>query len=152
MRAVLVSHEVPVWLDATAKSLLRDAQKQYQLLQLDHKRCIVEGDTVYLFLWEGDQIQSALAALLVHEGLYAEHWGICIAVKHTTPELVASALARVASKPCPQANEIITRKQVADPEKWDWVLPDDLVIASYASRALALTDAYAMCKSLSLLA
>jgi ATP-dependent Lhr-like helicase len=152
MRAVLASDAVPVWLDATAKSLLRDAQKQYQLLQLDQKRCIVEGDTVYLFLWEGDLIQSALAALLVHEGQQAEHWGICIAVKHTTPELVTSALATIANKPCPQPNEIITRKQMNDPEKWDWVLPDDLAIASYASRTLALKDAHAMCKSLRLLA
>jgi hypothetical protein len=97
---------------------------------------------------EGDLIQSALAALLVHEGQQAEHWGICIAVKHTIPEIVISALATIANKPCPQPSEIITRKQMSDPEKWDWVLPDDLAIASYASRTLALKDAHAMCKSL----
>lgn len=148
MRAILASSDIPIYLDATAKSLLRDAQRQYMALHLSETWSIVEGHTVYLFLWQGDRLQTALAALLLNEGQHAENDGICIVVKHTSPDLVKDALAKIADKPCPRPDEIFTRKQATDTEKWDWVLPDALFLTSYASRALALEDAHAMCKSL----
>ncbi len=148
MRAVLAGNDVPVWLDATARSLLGDAQRQYKALGLDGNRFVVEGHTVYLFLWEGDQLQGALAVLLKSFGLDARNMGICIEISHSTRELVEKRLLEISSQPCPSADSVIRRRNVSGSEKWDWVLPDDLFVASYASRALALEDAHALCKVL----
>ncbi len=149
MRAVLASNEIPAWLDATARSLLMDAQRQYKALQLEDRRYVVEGHTVYLFLWHGDQLQDALAALLRSVGLDAKNIGICIQTDHSTRELIERRLLEISEKPCPAATDIIQRKSVSDAEKWDWVLPDDLFLTSYASRALELEDAHAQCGKLS---
>jgi ATP-dependent Lhr-like helicase len=149
MRAILASNDIPVWLDATARSLLGDAQRQYKALQLENNRFVVEGHTVYLFVWEGDQLQAGLATLLRSYGLDAKNDGICIEISHTTRALVKQRLLEICEQPCPAANTLIQRRDVSDPEKWDWVLPDDLFVASYASRALALEEAHAMCKKLS---
>jgi ATP-dependent Lhr-like helicase len=149
MRTVLASSEHPAWLDATAQSLLMDAQRQYKALQLEDRRYVVEGDAVYLFLWQGDQLQDALAVLLRSVGLDAKNTGICIEISHSTRELIERRLLDISEKPCPAANAIIQRKSVSDAEKWDWVLPDDLFLTSYASRALALGDAHALCGKLS---
>jgi ATP-dependent Lhr-like helicase len=149
MRAVLAGNDIPVWLDAMAQSLLGDAQRQYKALRLENTRFVVEGHTVYLFLWEGDQVQEALEVLLKSYGLDAKNIGICIEISHTTRELVERRLSEISAQPCPAADAIIQRRDVRDSEKWDWVLPDNLFLASYASRALALETAHSLCQSLS---
>jgi ATP-dependent helicase Lhr and Lhr-like helicase len=147
MRAVLASQDLPVWLDASARSLLQEARKQYLTLQLDRMPCVVEGKAVHLFLWLGDIAQNSLAALLVHKGLHASNEGICITVKHATLTVVQEAIAQIAAQPCPTAAQLFTRQDVPNSEKWDWTLPDDLFFAGYASRAFALEDAHEFCKN-----
>ena len=150
MRTILESGNMPVWLDATAQSLLRDAQRQYKALKLNEAWYLVEGQTVYLFTWEGDQVQGALAVLLRSQGLEARNAGICVRISNTTLKLVATSLLKISAQPCPSPDRIIQRKNVKNHEKWDWVLPDELFAASYASRALALEEAHAICQKLSL--
>ena len=150
MREVLAGSEQPSWLDATARSLLRDAQRQYMALNLQEKNYAVEGKTVYLFLWESDQVQSSVAALLMREGLEAKNFGMGVEVAHTNLDLVVEALSKVDGQPCPSPEKVIQRRDVRNPEKWDWVLPDDLFLASYASRALALEEAHVLCQELKL--
>lgn len=148
-RAILAGDEIPAWLDETAQSLLRDAQRQYKALGLDETWYVVEGHTVYLFLWQGDLFQDALSALLGHQGLEADNGGICIQIAHTTPDSIAKCFQRINAQPCPPPDEIVARRDVQNPEKWDWVLPDDMCIASYASRALGLEEAHAWCRHFS---
>ena len=147
MKAILASGKTPVWMDSTASSLLRDAQKQYTELQLGQTNIVVEGGTLHLFLWQGDQIQDSMVALLAHEGLSAESDGICISIKHASSTALAETMKKIASKACPSPSEVVSRKQALSPEKWDWVLPDDLFIAGYASRALAIEEAHLLCRS-----
>lgn len=145
MRKILAESGQPAWLDAAAKSLLRDAQRQYLELNLSAQSYAVEGTTVYLFLWESDQVQKAVVALLIGQGLTAQNFGMGVQVTHTTLALVIEALTRIAAQPCPLPEKIIQRKHVEGAEKWDWVLPDDLFLSSYASRALALEEAHTLC-------
>ena len=148
MRTILAGGDVPAWLDATAQSLLRDAQRQYKALQLHKAWYAVEGHTIFLFLWESDQVQEAISLLLASQGLAATNVGVCIEIKHTTVDLLAGCLLKIRALPCPSPEKILGRGHVRDPEKWDWILPDDLFFASYASRALALEDAYVLCQTL----
>lgn len=148
MRTILEGCDVPVWLDVIAQSLLRDAQRQYKALQLNEAFYFVEGHTVYLFIWQGDQVQMALSVLLKLHGLDAENNGIWIQIKRTSLALVIASFMEISSQPCPSPNKVMERKQIRDHEKWDWVLPDDLFAASYASRALALEEAHALCQNL----
>ena len=145
MRAVLSSQHMPVWLDANARALLQDACKQYLNLQLDREFCVVEGDTAYLFVWQGDVVQNSLVALLNHQGLQASNEEICITVKNASLGMVTLAIAQVAAQPCPTSAQLFTRKDVPNTEKWDWVLPDELFLAGHTSRALDLEAAHALC-------
>lgn len=147
MRALLASDAMPAWLDATAQMLLQDARKQYLHLQLDRVLWVEQGHTVYLFLWQGDALQDALVALLEHQGLQASNEEICIVLPRATLAMVRAAMGQIAKQPCPQAADILSRKNISDIEKWDWVLPDELFFASYASRALALEDAVIWCQN-----
>lgn len=148
MRAVLAAGDLPEWLDSIAKTLLSDARVQYKKLLLDETCYAVEGRTVHLFLWQGDRVQAALAALLTSQGAQAENEGICVSVKSSSPRILAEIMAKIADKPCPTPDAILLRRKLGNSEKWDWVLPDDLFLASYASRTLAIEEAFELCKSL----
>jgi ATP-dependent helicase Lhr and Lhr-like helicase len=145
MQAVLSSEDTPVWLDANARALLQDARKQYLNLQLDREFCVEEGDTAYLFVWQGDVVQNSLVALLNHQALQARNEGICIIVKHARLAEVTQAIAQIAAQACPTAAQLFTRKDVPNTEKWDWVLPDELFLAGYTGRGLDLDAAHALC-------
>ena len=147
MRTVLASDGMAAWLDATAKMMLQDARKQYLHLQLDHLPWVEEGGSVYLFLWRGDALQEALVVLLQHQGLQASNEGICLVIKRATHAEVMAAIGQIAAQPCPPAADILSRKNVRNSEKWDWVLSDELFFASYASRALALKEAVIWCQN-----
>jgi ATP-dependent helicase Lhr and Lhr-like helicase len=148
MRALLEGEESPAWLDATALSLLRDARRQYKTLNLAKTAYAVEGSTVYLFAWEGDRTQTALVAFLASHGIEASNKGMCIKVDGATPHILTTVLAQIAAQACPSPEQILTKNSIKNLEKWDWVLPDDLLLSSYASRALALGDAHGLCKKM----
>ncbi len=150
MQQILVGDELPVWLDATARSLLRDAQRQYLALKLNDTAYVVEGPTVYLFLWQGDLIQETLAVLLRQHGLAASNGGICIKIAHTTLARVTQVLTHISQHPCPTPAEALEGQSVPDVEKWDWVLPNDLFLDGYASRSLSLQAAYTLLQGLRL--
>jgi len=145
MRLVLAASDVPNWLDATARSLLRDAQRQFQALQLNDRHYVVDGASVYWFIWQGDLVQDALCVLLRHHGFTASNAGICMQVSGTSVELVMAALSHISGQPCPQPDQVLVRRDIHDVEKWDWVLPDDLLLATYASRMLNLRAAHGLC-------
>ncbi|MBT9591858.1 MAG: hypothetical protein IV089_13325 [Thiobacillus sp.] len=106
---------------------------------------VANGKCVYLFLWRGDAVQNGLVTLLQHHGLEAENWGICVVVKKTNPLQLTAVLQAIAASPCPRPDQVLNRKTIGNPEKWDWALPDRLLYASFASSRLDLAGAHAYC-------
>lgn len=145
MRSLLAGDECPVWLDAAASVLLKTARKDFAALGLVENRFLEEGKTVNLFVWRGDRTQDALAAMLRAKGLKAENQGICIQVSNASAVDLQVTLANIAAAPCPEPAEILDRQSLGTPEKWDWVLPDRLFYAGFASRRLDLAAAHALC-------
>jgi ATP-dependent Lhr-like helicase len=145
MRALLADDVTPLWLDETASALLETARRQYRDLGLAQNVRVSEGTTVNLFLWRGDRVNDALVALLRSRGLCAGNYGVCLKIDASSEQQVTEALAEIAAAPCPRPADILDRKSLGEPEKWDWVLPDALFYASFASRRLSLLEAHALC-------
>ena len=145
MRAVLAGEDEPEWLDEKAGEVLRSARQHYRDLDLNACTYVVEGSDINLFLWHGDAVQDALVALLISHGLKAENHGICIEIGRSSLPMLSAVLRTIAAEPCPQADQILNRQAIGNPEKWDWVLPDRLFYASFASSRLDLAAAHAWC-------
>ncbi len=145
MRRVLADDNPPPWLNEIAKELLHLAARQYRDLALDKNSLVIEGSSGYLFLWRGDRIQDALAALFKSVGLKAENQGICVKILSCTGLMIINALSKIGENPCPKPAEILSRKKMGSPEKWDWTLPDDLFYDNFASSQLELAGAHALC-------
>ncbi len=148
MRAILVGDDVPAWLDEVSAKVLQVARQQFKALALTEKHWVAAGTSVYLFLWQGDRMQGALAFLLRAQGIAAENLGICLKFSRATVAQAVEALAEIAAHPGPAPGEVLNRKALGSPEKWDWALPDRLFYASFASRRLDLQGAHGTCSVL----
>lgn len=127
------------------RAVLRSACRHYRDLGLAECTQVVEGNSVNLFLWRGDAIQDGLVALLRSRGLAAENHGICVEVGRSSVPRLTAVLQEIAAAPCPPPDQVLNRQAIGNPEKWDWVLPDHLFHASYASSRLDLVGAHAWC-------
>ena len=148
MRAVLAGDEAIPWMDSGAKGALLAARKQFAAMDLDIQTMAKAGSAVNLFLWRGDRVQNAVAALFRQRGLAAENCGICLTIERTTPSMVAQMLREIAAAPAPDPAELLNRTELQRTEKWDWVLPDRLFFANYAASRFDLAGAIEACAAL----
>lgn len=144
MHELLVSAEVPPYLDAGARGLLLEARKNYAAKQLAGKWLLAQGDRTLLLTWLGDASNTAIACLLTALGAAATACELGVEVLHRDQQIdVVGLLARLAASPLPSVDTLLEGAQNLIQEKWDWALPDGLLKKSYASLYLDLDEAFA---------
>lgn len=148
MHAVLGGSDSITWLDPVATEVLSEARKRYQILGLNASTLVSHGASVNIFLWRGDRVQDALAALIRSRGLSAENHGICVTVKRTTLSEISQVLQDIVASPPSNPAELLNRQDLHGAEKWDWALPDRLFFANYAAGRFDLTGAIEACGEL----
>ena len=141
MRHVLSETEPISFLDATAASLLEEGRFWYRTAQLEQKRIIPDGSSILVLTWQGDWTQDALALLLTGRGLHTSNEGVALRISSADINQVERALAEIAEGPTPTVNNLKLKPEHAIKEKWDWVLPDDLLLASFVSSEIDLFGA-----------
>lgn len=145
MHAVLAGTDAMPWLDPVATQALSAARKHYATMELNTHAAINAGTAVHLFLWRGDRVQDAVAALLQQRGLKAENHGICLSIEQTTLPMVTRMLQEIATSPASNPVELLDRTELQRTEKWDWALPDRLFFANYAAGRFDLAGAIGAC-------
>lgn len=141
MRAVLAEAQPVPFLDTTAQQMLAEARDAYQRLRLDAEHVIRFGPTVRLFLWKGDWVTDTLMLMLAHRGFKAENEGLCLAVRDTDMDALSDALFDISQSPEMSPVELATAVANKLEQKWDWLLPEDLLALNYASHNLDLVGA-----------
>ncbi len=144
MRELLASAEPLVYLDSVAHRFLNEGRENYNQRMMATTMLRDAGDSVLVFTWLGDAGNEALACLLTYHGFQALHHEIGIEVKKTQnieAENIANALRDIALLPPPSPEELLKGAKNLAREKWDWVLPEDLLARSYASSHLDLDEA-----------
>ena len=147
MRRVLGSSDDIAYLDHTADELLSEARKTYFHLGLAQERVIETGTAVCVFPWKGDWVVDTLALLMVSRGMAASSEGLYIIVEGHDKKSFMSACGDMIRNPQtgleiakPIKNKII--------EKWDALLPEELLCRNYESHNLDVTGAYAFLNDL----
>lgn len=131
---------VPIYLDPPARRLLAEGRASFRQLGLDQRAVIPFGSGSLLFPWCGDRALHTLTLLLNAGGVDATHEGIAVVVRDVAPEDLLPRLARIAATP-PDPLELAARVGNRRSEKYDHLLPDDLLTADYAARALDVPGA-----------
>lgn len=148
MRAVLRSNDPVPFLDQTASELLKQARKSYQRLNLDDTCIRQTGDRTQLLTWKGDVINDTILLLLQASGFSGWNEGVCITLANTTVGKVATALAELLSGPSLAAMEVAAAVRTKVRQKWDHLLPDELLNAGFAAEHLDLDGAMGALKEL----
>ena len=136
MRLILGSTDAIPFLDPTAQKLLNEARANYARLGLDHTWLLQMGADVEIILWRGDAVNDTLLLMLLARGLRSMNDGVAICVKDASVDNVREVLeafrAEGAVDPLALASTVLNKVR----EKWDHLLPEDLLNASFASANL----------------
>lgn len=140
MRAVLADSSPCPFIDQGAKALLDEARKTFALLGLGERYLIESGGKCYLISWLGDYANDALRLLLNHAGLSCDNSGLAIEIDANIDQ-VREALKTVGTLDPSDINSLLEEVQNMLREKWDWALPESLLVKSFASISLDISTA-----------
>jgi ATP-dependent Lhr-like helicase len=148
MRALLTGGDVPTYLDETAIEILSAARSEAARLGQFEPRIQPGGDGAVFFLWAGKRISRTIYLALRARDLDVHDEDVGLDVKSSPIDLV-EALRTIARDP-PQEIRLAERAEidlaarVADGEKYDWCVPDEIWRAAYARERLDVKGALSL--------
>ena len=140
MRAVLADPAPCPFIDRNAQALLDEGRKTFNALGLGDRHLIESGGKCYLISWLGDYTNDALRLLLNHVGLSCDNSGLAIEIDADIHRTLA-ALKEVSDLDASDLDSILADVENMLREKWDWALPESLLMKSFASISLDISTA-----------
>jgi len=136
MRAILRTDEPVPFLDAGAQQLLQEARLNYSRLDLENNWILQSGAETQVFLWRGDCVHDTLLFMLLGRGFIGINEGICVSLRDTTAESVRRELDLIREQEPVDPSVLASEVKNTMREKWDYLLPAELLNASFASSYL----------------
>jgi ATP-dependent Lhr-like helicase len=149
MRQVLAETEPVSFLDQEAMKLLDEARHWFDFADLREKHLLIDGGSILLLGWRGDVTHDALALLLTARGMPTSNEGAVLRVFTADQKRLVNLLQELASGPPFTVLDLKINPANVIREKWDWALPEDLRVRSYASAQLDLHGAQELAHALS---
>lgn len=141
MREVLLSYDVPAYLDAAAQDELAAARREFVDMGLNSKTVYVEQMAAWLAPWASDRALTTLRLALAQNGIEAVLEDAFLKVEFVESERIVESLRRLMQDGLP-AVESLTVGVVALPEqKFDEYLPEALLKTSFGVRHLDVAGA-----------
>jgi ATP-dependent Lhr-like helicase len=133
MREVLRADTPVPYLDDTGQQLLREARENYTRLDLEHNRILASGSQTQIFLWRGDRVNDTLALMLLDHGLKGVNEGLYVSVTDSNVGRVRKVLNELRGEKAGTPDSLAKKVKNKLREKWDLLLPPELLNASFAS-------------------
>jgi ATP-dependent Lhr-like helicase len=122
--------------------MLRQARKFYREARLRQHMVVMDGDAVLLVPWAGDLAQNALVLMLRLLGLESGgNEGLIVRCAGWSLERLKAACGEVLNLRETDFLEMLKDVENLAQSKWDWALPRDLLVQSYASTHLDIAGA-----------
>jgi ATP-dependent Lhr-like helicase len=143
MRQLLEENTVPSFLDNTAAKFLTEARGNYERLDLKRVYTLNLGREVFLLTWLGDAGNEAMACMLMAHGLEAVASGLGVEIhkNNRSMEEIVELITRIPVNGDIPLDQLLAKSKNLQREKWNWVLPENLLYKSYASLYLNLDEA-----------
>jgi len=143
MYELLLSVDMPSYLDTVAARFLTQARCFFAKKDLQDAKYIDQGGQITLLTWLGDNANEALCCLLASHGISATAFGPTIEVQKrgSTAQMIINVLHKASLNDIPSVNQLLAEAANLQRSKWDWALPLILLRKSYASLYLDLPEA-----------
>ena len=136
MRAILRSNVAVPFLDETGQMLLREARENYARLGLETNWLLQEGSETRIILWRGDRVNDTLLLMLQSLGYKGMHDGASLVISNAPVEKVKGSLALLSARESMDPVALASSVKNKVREKWDGLLPADLLDVNFASSCL----------------
>jgi ATP-dependent helicase Lhr and Lhr-like helicase len=142
MRQILAHDTDLVFLNAGAKGLLREAREFYRDARLGERMVVKDGEALLILAWAGDLAQNALVLLLRSLGLETvSNDGLVVRCEGWDLDRLIDACSDIVNLDVVDLLGMLKEVENLGQSKWDWVLPRELLVQSYASMHLDITGA-----------
>jgi ATP-dependent helicase Lhr and Lhr-like helicase len=141
MYRIYTSDDVPTFLDAIARDLLKEARVNFTRYSLNKTPILACGQHTLLFCWMGDTVMNTLMVQLQALGLSVGRGKISLLVEKLSPEEVINYLQEIATDPHINAVDLASTVQNKVDEKYDHFLSPELLDWNYASSCLDVQGA-----------
>lgn len=142
MRQILEEESDLVFLDSGARRLLHEARAFYRDAVLAERTIMRDGDAVLLLPWGGDLANNALVLLLRSLGLRSgANEGLVIRCEGWDLNRLSDACSDIVELSQVDLVAMLNDVENLGQSKWDWALPRDLLVQSYASMHLDIEGA-----------
>lgn len=147
MRKVLMEDTPCPFLDKLAQALLNEARQNFKNLGLHSTAIVGSASSSQLLTWQGDHTNDALTLLLNHLGIQCENRGISLEIAFDEGD-TRKALRAVGALDPRDIEPVLESVENLIREKWDWALPRSLLMKSFASSHLNMTEAVMLARKL----
>lgn len=141
MYRIYCSEDVPIFLNATARDLLREARDSFTQHNLAQTSILANGWQTLVFCWMGDRVMNTLLVQLQAQGVSVSRDAIALIVNGLSPQEVRRQLYAIAVKPLANPDTLATRVKNLIVEKSDHFLSQELLCQNYASGFLDVQTA-----------
>jgi ATP-dependent Lhr-like helicase len=142
MRRILDEDTELVFLDPGARHLILEARNVYRDGHLAERMVLREGRDILLLPWAGDLANNALVLLLRSLGLpNGSNEGLVILCRGWDPDRLSDACSDVVALDEVDLVALLHDVENLGQGKWDWALPRELLLQSYASLHLDVAGA-----------
>ncbi|KUP98356.1 DEAD/DEAH box helicase [Thermobifida cellulosilytica] len=148
MRRLYTGRDVPRYLDATAQDLLAEGRGHFHRMGLADRTVYAWGSDLLVFPWRGDRVMNTLALLLRRCGLTVGDDGAALTVSDTRPQDLWRTVRELAAGKPPEPWELAAQAVDKAVDKHDRYLDDELLVRSYAARALDLESAWEVVRAM----
>ena len=123
------------FMDRTARKLFSEGLRSFRDLGLANKRVIGLGKDVCLIPWMGDKIVNTLSVLLVMGGYKADNFAGVLEIEGAKHSDVSGCLKSFNKDNKPTNAELAKLVENKQTEKYDYLLPEELLNEDYGARA-----------------
>ena len=123
------------FMDAAARRLFSEGLRFFRDMGLGNKRIIGLGKDVYLIPWMGDKIVNTLSILLVMGGYKSDKFAGVIEIEGVGSSDVSGHLRSFSKENIPTNAELAKLVKNKETEKYDHLLPKELLNEDYGARA-----------------
>jgi ATP-dependent Lhr-like helicase len=136
MRDIYRSGDIPSYLDAAARDLLKEARANFARLGLVESQVIACGGDALLFPWMGSRVMNTIYLQLQRYGRSVTLDGLAISVDDCEPRELYRLLRKVVAEGPADGPSLAADASNKVVEKYDAFLPEELLSLDYASRRL----------------
>lgn len=135
--------EVPGFLDARAKELLAEGRDNFARFGLDRSVFVQRSRGTQIFVWRGDRVHGTLLRALQNQGADVASTPLTLELDRCDVTAARGHLQRLRAVGVPSARELAEGVSSKERNKYDHLLPEELLVADYARDMLDVPGAEA---------